>query len=155
MKWSVQKGAAEFGVSRDTLRRRLADAGLDTGVGRKFSTLQIHEALRGVGDMDAAKFRELDERGRLLELERREKERELLPADFIIARIATVHQAFRARLMAFPATVGTLANPSDPVMGVEAVRRGIDSLLPILRDDIMTAFSEDAADPTPDDDSSD
>lgn len=142
MKLSLNAGAQEFGVSRDTLRRRLSERGLQTGPGRTYSILHIHEALSSVGDLAAAKYRREVAEAELAEIEVAKARRTTVDMAEVKDLISRILQPFRARLLAAPAVLGQAANPSDPVHGSKEVGRWIDSVLPLLRQDTVDAFAK-------------
>lgn len=141
MKWSLNTGAREFGISRATLKARLEAAGHKIeGKRVRYSTREIHQALAIGGDIKEARFRRESAEAALAELKLAEKRRDSVPMAEAVEFISRLLQPFRARLLAAPAVLGTAANPNDPVHGRAAVERWVDSTLPLLRDDIVSAW---------------
>jgi hypothetical protein len=122
MEWSLQSGSREFGVSPQTLKLRLSENGVDMSQGstRRYTTLEIHRALVGTGDMEAAKYRETVARAELLEIEVAKATKRLIEPEAAIALINRKLGAERQQLVAMPSVLGPKANPSDPAFGIEA-----------------------------------
>lgn len=142
--WSLNTGAREFGTTRNTLKDRLQAAGhtIDgEGEHKRFTTKEIHEALAIGGDIKAARYRREVAEAALAELKLAERRRDLVPVAEVVEFIGRLLQPFRARLLAAPAVLGTAANPGDPVHGKAAVDRWVDSVLPLLRDEILSAWA--------------
>lgn len=149
MQWSVNSGAKEFGVAISTLKRRLVEAGHEVGRGGRWTTLQLHDALRGVGDMEAARYREVSARAELLEIDVRRSNRELVTQDEARAIIAGVLQPIRQWLLALPATAGPRVNPVDPKFGMDALQTIVDAAWAKFREERITEASDTAAKANP------
>lgn len=133
-------------MSPDTLTRKLKEAG-HTVTGRKLWTArQCCEALRGTGDREAVRYRRDAAEAELAEIEVAKARRDVVDVAEVVDVIARIFQPFRTRLLALAATLGHAANPSDPVHGMAAVNRAIDSLLPLLREDVINAFKSGSLD---------
>src|SRR5690606_25257048 len=92
LKWSIHQAANELGVSRETIKRGLIQAGIEVSSeksGNEFTTRQIFAAVAG-GDLKAERIRETRARADLLELKRKERERELVPMSEALAEISRV-----------------------------------------------------------------
>lgn len=132
IKMTCNEAAKEFGMSPAALKRHLVQAGLETEKGRKFT---IREILRAVqGDLKAERTRETRERANLLELERREKEGELLPMEDVQAMIRNAFVPVRQRLLALPSEMQARANPSDPQLARAALDQWVTDSLSLIRE---------------------
>lgn len=122
-------------MDRSTLKRRLVEAGHTiTGEHQKWTTLEIHRAILGVGDMEAAKYRETAARAALLEIDIRKAERELIPIDDAVSLINRKLAPVRQQLLSMPSILGPKANPSDPTLGIEACTVWRDGCLRFVHD---------------------
>ena len=127
---SLQAAAIAFGVSRETLLRRLEEAGQNPRErGSRWTVIEIHKALARVGDLEAARYRETSARAELLEIDVRKAGRELVPLADVVGVVNAKLAPVRAALMAVPATLGPKANPADPTLGIEAVAAWRDGFL--------------------------
>lgn len=146
-KWSLTRAAAEFGVARATLTARLRETGYkisdthDVSKAQSWTVRQCHDALRGSGDRDAVKYRAEAAAAELAELEVAKARRNLVSVEEVVGLFDRILAPFRARLLAAPAVLGQAANPSDPVHGTAEVGRWVDSVLPLLRQDLVDAFA--------------
>ena len=75
----MPQAASEFDIHAATLAKRIKTAGIEPGTDGKWSTVQICAAV--FGDMDSEKLRETRHKANLLELEEKEKRRQLVPID--------------------------------------------------------------------------
>lgn len=140
IKMTCNEAAKEFGMSPAALKRHLVQAGQDTERGKKFT---IREILRAVqGDLKAEKTRETRERANLLELERMEKEGELMPVEEAQKLIRNAFVPVRQRLLALPSEAATRANPSDPVLSRTVLQQWVDDSLVLIRESIPEAKKE-------------
>lgn len=139
-------------MDRSTLKRRLAEAGHDMSNGEagNFTTLEIYRALCGVGDMEAAKYRETAARAELLEIDIRKANRELVPLSDAVSFINRKLAPVRTQLLAMPSVLGPKTNPADPSFGIEACTAWRDGFLRFAHDiPIESAQAEeDTANPT-------
>ncbi len=119
MTWTIQKAGIEFGCSRETLKRRLADQGAKPDANGHYSTKQILASF--VGDYRAARTREVDERGRLLALKRKERENELMDHDAAMAIITGWFLPIRQKLVALAPEMKHRCNPVDPELAGKAL----------------------------------
>lgn len=138
--WPVKRAAQEFGVSPDTITRKLREAGHQVGGHQRWTVRQLFTALSAAGDIKEARFRRESAEAALAELDLAERRRDLVPVAEVVDFIARLLQPFRARMLAAPAVLGTAANPTDPVHGHKAVERWVDGILPLLREDILEAW---------------
>jgi hypothetical protein len=141
-KWKLNTAAHVFGVSRTKLRSRLEAAGIPTGAGREFTTRQISRALYADANIQTAKYRRESAEADLAEIEVAKARRELAATADVVDILARVLRAFRKRLADLPANLGPAVNPSDPAHGTAAVRRWVDGVLPLLREDIVAVFAK-------------
>jgi phage terminase Nu1 subunit (DNA packaging protein) len=126
---SLRQLAEAFGYATMTLQRKLRAAGVDTAKGATIQ--QVHEIL--MGSLEAERIRETRARADLLEMERREKERDLVPLAEVDEMIRNTHLPVRQRLMALPSEMCSRCNPSDPQLAREALDRWVTDSLPKLR----------------------
>lgn len=137
MDWSLQAGASEFGVGRDTLRKALTDAGHKlTGERVTFSTRTIHEALSKRGGLEAAREAETWERHRQLTLENEKAEGTHWDREECLALIASMEQPRRARIMSMPTILAPQVNPSDPPHAYAVLTGWVESAMQLFREDV-------------------
>jgi hypothetical protein len=99
VRWTVGRAAAEFGVDRKTLDRRIVDAGVKPSTEDDcYSTAQIIAAV--FGDLDAEKLRKMRAEADLAEMERDERARSLLAAEVVSAVWLDALTGLRAVVMA-------------------------------------------------------
>ena len=79
LRWTMSEAASEFDLHAATLAKRIKTAGIEPSTDGKWSTVQICAAV--FGDMDSEKLRETRHKANLLELEEKEKRRQLVPID--------------------------------------------------------------------------
>ena len=79
IRWNRLDAAAEFGIDRDTLSRRLRAAGIAPGEDKRFSTKEILAAL--FGDLEKEKTRNEAAKADLTEMKRDLDERQFIPAE--------------------------------------------------------------------------
>ena len=128
---TLEQAAAEFAIPRPTLRRRIMHAGLKVGDGVTYTVAEIHGVL--MGSLEAERIRETRARADLLELERLEKQRDLVPMAEVDAKLVATFLPIRQRLMALPAEAAARCNPSDPQLAREALDRWVTDSLPLIR----------------------
>lgn len=87
IRWNRLDAAAEFGIDRDTLSRRLRAAGIAPGEDKRFSTKEILAAL--FGDLEKEKTRNEAAKADLHEMKRDLDASRLIPAE--VAR-ASMHK---------------------------------------------------------------
>jgi hypothetical protein len=126
---SLRDAAKTFGYPTMTLARKLQAKGIDTSKG--LTVLQVHTAL--MGSLDAERIRETSARADLLELERQEKQRDLVPLAEVQQLISDAFLPVRQRLMALPAEQCARCNPSDPQLARESLDRWLTDSLPLIR----------------------
>jgi hypothetical protein len=96
IRWTAYEAACEFDIHRDTLSRRLKQAGIEPGEDGKWSTKQIAAAV--FGDIDSEKLRVERHRANLLELEENERRRMLIPAHSVSETWGAMHVAIRTAI---------------------------------------------------------
>ena len=109
---------------------------------QKWTVRECAEALFAVGDIKQARYRRELAEAELAEIEVAKSRRTSVDMAEVVDLISRILQPFRSRLLAAPAVLGQAANPSDPVHGSKEVGRWIDSVLPLLRQDIVDAFAK-------------
>lgn len=133
MKWSITKGAAEFGVARPTLRTALLSTGCEKLSGQ-YTTQEIHQALSGSGDKEKAQARESAARAAMLECKLLEKQRALVPMAEAIAVVNAHLRPVREALLAAPDVLAARCNPGDPVLARAALEEWSLNQLRIAQD---------------------
>ncbi len=95
LRWTMAEASSEFDIHRDTLAKRIKTAGIEPGKDQRWSTVQICSAV--FGDIDSEKLRETRHKANLLELEEKEKRRQVVSIDDVgrtwDAVVVTVRQA--------------------------------------------------------------
>jgi hypothetical protein len=138
MKWSLLKAASEFGVSRETVRRGLAQNGVAERA--EYTTAEIHNAL--AGDLKKARAREALANAIAKERDNKIADREVVPFAEVSEWMNAVLLTFRQRLLSMPAQMASRTNPTDPPFAQAALELWVTETLPILRkgvDDIEKA----------------
>lgn len=79
IRWTIPEAASEFDIHAATLAKRIKVASIEPGPDGKWSTAQVCAAV--FGDMDSEKLREVRHKANLLELEEKEKRRQLVPIE--------------------------------------------------------------------------
>jgi hypothetical protein len=82
LRWSLLRAATEFGIDRQTLGKRLQDAGQEVGGDGLFGSAQLASAFVG-GDIHAERLRETRARALRLELHNSEKQNKTIPAELV------------------------------------------------------------------------
>ena len=131
IKLNLEQAAAQFGASKETLRRGLRRLDIATTKGTRHSLADIYRALSG--DLHAERTRETRARADLLELERREKERDLVSLAEVQTLMRDILLPVRQRLLALPSEAATRVNPTDPQMARDALQAWVDAALPAIR----------------------
>lgn len=134
MKLTIYKASSEFGVDRKSLARWLSEAGHDVEKRKEFTLREIHKAI--AGDLRTERTREARERANLLELDRKEKSRELFPWNELEPWMDKRFTAIRQRILAMPAQLGAKCNPTDPAFAQAQCDQWVKEFLPLLRNDI-------------------
>lgn len=137
MRWSILKAATEFGVSRETVRKGLAAAGVKVVAKRKgdaFTTRQIAAAI--FGDLDREKTLETRERRKALERENAEADGKTLTIESVQALYGEALLPVRQRLLALPNEAATRVNPTDPEHARAQLQAWVDESLPLIREQL-------------------
>jgi phage terminase Nu1 subunit (DNA packaging protein) len=137
MNWSVHKAAVEFGVSRETIIRGLRR--LDVEVGRRttFTTKQIVSSIYGDADFERTRLLRAD--ADIREMERLEKENDLVKLSEVEKMLVDyVAIPVRNLLISAPTTLDQRVNPADPELAREALQRWVDDSLKLLREKLPT-----------------
>ena len=112
--------AKEFGVSQQVLGRRFRDAGIETGRGVKHTIQQAHEALAKVVDIkqatEKAKLKNLEEDGMLKEIERRQKEGEVVLMTEVNDLMVKTWEPVAKAIKDMDAKLAPRVNPTDQVL---------------------------------------
>jgi phage terminase Nu1 subunit (DNA packaging protein) len=94
MKWNLHTAAREFGVSRETIKKRLTVAEIE-----KKATYTTREIVRAIfGDIDSEKLRLCREQADKLELENAESRKTMVPVGDLVPLLGKFLSAARARL---------------------------------------------------------
>lgn len=146
---SINALSEELRIDRRTLKKHLSEiepAGLD-GKSKLYRKEDAQRVIAGVGlakDGFAAlrskqieeQTREASARADLLELERAEKRRELVPLAEVQTMISDALLPVRQRFLAAPAELCNRANPTDPQFAREAIQHWVDESLRLIRDEL-------------------
>lgn len=121
IQWTLETAAREFGVSRETIKKGLTEAGasIKKGRGASFTTKQIVAAI--FGDIKHERFLKTREERTLLELERKQKEGDLIEMDAATDLITRAFLPVRQRLLSLPTEMAARCNPTDPVFAQQAL----------------------------------
>lgn len=131
---TLREAADEFGVSHETLRRRLAKEEIPVGAGVTYTVAQVHRVL--AGELEHERIRSERARASLLEYERAEKERELVSLAEVQAMYSESLLPVRQRFLALPSEAAARCNPSDPEFARAALQRWVDDAFPIIREQL-------------------
>jgi phage terminase Nu1 subunit (DNA packaging protein) len=101
--------------------------GIEVRSGRTYSTRQIFTAL--AGDLQFERMREARARADLLELEKREREGQLVSIEQCEAMIRDANLPVRQLILALPSTFAARCNPNDPELALEQLEIARNSLL--------------------------
>ena len=132
IKLTLEQATAAFAVPLETLRRCLRGLGCETGRGVLYTIHTIYRAL--AGELDAEKTRETRARADLLEMERKEKQGELVSMSEVERLYTEALLPVRQRFLALPAEAATRCNPTDPQCAREALQQWVDDALPMIRE---------------------
>jgi hypothetical protein len=135
MTWTLLKASTEFGVSRETIRRGLASAGIAPKSG--YTTREVCAAI--FGDIKTATARERLANAIARERENRVADGVLIPLADNLAWQEKVLNPVRQRLLALPAQMAQRCNPTDPQFAQAALDTWLAETLPILRAEIAKA----------------
>ncbi len=131
IRWTIPEAASEFDLHANTLSKRLKTASIEPGPDGRWSTAQICAAV--YGDMDGEKLREVRHRANLLELEEKEKLRQLLPA-------ADVERVWGGIMVAIRQSIWNCDAPEIDR------RRWLDELKALKIEDYLTKDTHEEAD---------
>ena len=109
--WTFTRAAAEFNIARETLRKGLLAQGLSCERGVTYTTSQVCKAV--FTDGKTAKARETNARADLLEIKRKELERDLIRLEEAEQFMAKVWTPIRQAFVALP-SLAPQVNPTDP-----------------------------------------
>jgi NAD(P)-dependent dehydrogenase (short-subunit alcohol dehydrogenase family) len=127
MKYSINRLAEEFGVSRETLTRGLRVNGLQPGGNAKFTIKQAHVAL--AGDLKAARARESSERADMLAMRNATSRLDLIPRADVERVAAPIGHMLRSAVFDIADRLAPAANPDSPQTAYK--------VLLVWRDDFM------------------
>jgi phage terminase Nu1 subunit (DNA packaging protein) len=147
MKWTIHKAAIEWGIDRRTLASRLSEAGFDVERGAEFHTQEITRAV--VGDLERERTRLTRADADIREMEKRQKEGELVDLQEVLDLIRRACLPISQRLRSLPADMATRCNPTDPVLAREALQRWVDDSLPLIRSQMPKPTKEQDEKPKP------
>jgi hypothetical protein len=98
LRWSILVAAREFCLDRQTLTRRLAEGGFDTGPDGMWSTAQVARAVAG-GDIHHERLRETRARAQHVELKNLRMQNELLPAAEVFEALEKLFVVLRQEVL--------------------------------------------------------
>lgn len=96
--WSLHRAAQEFGLHRNTLKKRLLVAGLDYDDNGAYTTSQICAAV--FGDAQSARTRLANEQADKIALENAESRKILIPVSDALSIVERYCGAIRSKIMA-------------------------------------------------------
>jgi hypothetical protein len=108
----LHAASVEFGVSRETLSRRLHESGYDPKKVDEWTIRQVHEALSG--DLAAAKLRRENAEADKAEVEAEIAKKTVIPREDVAQFIRETFAPVREMIMTLPGSQSALVNPSDP-----------------------------------------
>jgi hypothetical protein len=117
VRWTVLSASVEFGVTRETIRRGMVAAGIESK--SSYSTRDICAAL--YGDIKAARAREALANAIAKERENRVADRELIPYGDAESAFQDAHLPVANALEALPDAAARV-NPADPELAAAALR---------------------------------
>ena len=129
---SQTAAAKALGISRERLHRQCAKAGIEVKARQKLTFREVVRAMTG-GNMEAEKLRETSARADLLELDRREKEKELVSLSDVQDMLQQMMAPIRSRLNAMPTELANRVNPTDPQLAKDAAQRWVDEAVKVIR----------------------
>lgn len=135
----VTEAAPQLGVSINTLLTGLERMRVKTSRGRKYPLKQLFTAC--FGDLEAERIRETRARADLLELERREKEKELVPMHLAVSLMRNGIGPVRTKVLELPNQMSGNVNPSDPEHARVQLTDWVDRFLASMTDE-MDAVSK-------------
>lgn len=97
LRWSINSAGDEFSIDKNTLKKRLTALGLTPGKDGCWSTKEITTAI--YGSLDFERTRKLRAEADKAELERAEKEGELVPLARLIDFVTDVGLTIRQRVL--------------------------------------------------------
>ncbi|MCP5525374.1 MAG: hypothetical protein H7A47_01030 [Verrucomicrobiales bacterium] len=113
------------------MTRRLRSAGVQVRPRAEYPALVIMNAL--LRDISQLRGRKIEEEVLLLELERRQKEADLVPMDAALEVITRTLLPVRQRLMALPSEMSARCNPTDPVHSEKALDDWLQRSLAVIQ----------------------
>jgi phage terminase Nu1 subunit (DNA packaging protein) len=137
MLWTIAKAAPEFGISRETLARRLREMGLEIPKGRRLrkpwlTTKQIMEAV--VGSLEKEKTRATAAIADTRELANRVARGELIPGERMREIVRDCFGPIREALLGAPTQLAQKCNPADPPHAYAVITDWVDGVLRIGRE---------------------
>jgi len=129
---TLTQASHEFGASKDTIAKRLRDIGIATGRSATYSIRDIHRAL--AGDWRVEKTKEVRARTCLLELDRKQREGDLLASADVQEQIDKCFGNVRQAVLQALAEIPARANPQDHAMARRAVQSWVDRFFPFVRE---------------------
>lgn len=127
MKLTLHAGAVEFGVSRETLARRLREADHDPKPDAEYSVKEIHEALSG--NLMMAKARRENAEADKAQIEAEIAKKTVIPRDDVVTFIRESFAPVREQVMTLEGSMSALCNPSDPEHCRQHLQAWVDQFL--------------------------
>jgi transposase-like protein len=122
---SVRELAREFGVSPQTMGRRLKDSNIKVARGKKFTVKTGHDCLVRNIDVNEATSRarldNLEADAELKRLELRQLEKDLVALDEAVELVMKPWIPVAQMIKDMPARLATACNPSDPILARETL----------------------------------
>lgn len=141
--YSVRALALEFAIDHKTLLTALRKTGIKTGASCRVTILQAHNALTSradkKGDMQSERLRKIREEANILELERREKELELVSIAEVQEMVGQYAGPIRTAWLALPQALAIRCNPTDPEIAERALSDWVKSAMRLTQKEFAAA----------------
>lgn len=137
--YSIREIALESGHSRDTITRKLKEKGI-AGKDGRFTLKDILTAFSG--DYKAERTRETMERANLLEIERRQKQGELMDHATVMAIFNAWGLPVRQKLTSLSAEMKHRCNPADPDLAGKALSEWATAVMRQIQAEFATIAAE-------------
>jgi hypothetical protein len=129
---NVEQVAAALNCSPATARRRFRACEIDPN-----KPLTLKDVIRAwAGDLREEKIRETRARADLLEIERRQLEKDLVTSEQVQDTIRSALGPVRQRFLSLPVEMAARCNPSDPVLAKTALEQWRDESMRLVMESL-------------------
>ena len=131
-RWPAARLSELLQLDAAEVRRRLRQAGLQTGRGVTYTMKEVVKAFAPLSKTDelrAAKLEKLRREEELLSIEVAVKRRDLVPLEECNAAIRSAFAPIRESLLAAPSTLCHKTNPADPQHARRQITEWLDGVL--------------------------